>query len=108
MIKPKKMMSGSKIAIMSPLKSILFCGEFPYTYTPFPQWTNGYQDWSSLETLGECQEFYEYKQGWTFLQGEDVEQGLLWGGCIEVLEFMKATAYWPEPSFWQAKDYTAE
>ncbi|MFM9282411.1 S66 family peptidase [Paenibacillus jiagnxiensis] len=85
------------------LKSILFPGEFPYSYTPFPQWTNGYKDWSNLETLGECQEFYENEQGWTFLQGETVEQGLLWGGCIEVLEFMKATAYWPDPSFWQDK-----
>jgi muramoyltetrapeptide carboxypeptidase LdcA involved in peptidoglycan recycling len=60
---------------------------------------------SNLDTLGECQEFNENENenGWTFLQGNSVEQGYLWGGCIEVLEFMKSTIYWPNESFWYNK-----
>jgi muramoyltetrapeptide carboxypeptidase LdcA involved in peptidoglycan recycling len=85
------------------LKSILFSNQFPYVYTPFQKWTNGYKDWSNLDTLGECQEFNENENGWTFLQGNSVEQGYLWGGCIEVLEFMKSTIYWPNESFWYNK-----
>lgn len=27
-------------------------------------------------------------------------EGRLWGGCIEVLEFMKSTVFWPDKDFW--------
>jgi len=30
-------------------------------------------------------------------------EGLLFGGCIEVLEFLKGTTYWPEEEFWNDK-----
>ncbi|MBU9720062.1 MULTISPECIES: S66 family peptidase [Bacillaceae] len=85
------------------LKSFILERRFPYPFKPFSRWTNGYQDWSILESLGECQEFQENKTGWLFLQGEQSVRGTLWGGCIEVLEFMKGTKYWPEPSFWEGK-----
>ncbi|WP_230192653.1 hypothetical protein [Paenibacillus sp. CECT 9249] len=29
--------------------------------------------------------------------------GVIVGGCIEVLEFMKSTAYWPDEAFWNDK-----
>ncbi|NOU65310.1 LD-carboxypeptidase [Paenibacillus sp. LMG 31461] len=85
------------------LKAILFEEQFPYYYAPYQSWTNGYKDWSQLETLGECQPFMANENGWTFIQGEAIEQGYLWGGCIEVLEFMKSTIYWPKDDFWQDK-----
>ncbi|NMM52907.1 LD-carboxypeptidase [Paenibacillus aquistagni] len=83
------------------LKSMLLSNQFPYRYFPYDKWTNGYKDWSDRETLGECQEFHENKKGWAFLQGASVVQGYLWGGCIEVLEFMKSTVYWPSEAFWK-------
>ncbi|NQX61469.1 S66 peptidase family protein [Paenibacillus qinlingensis] len=83
------------------LKAIWFEEQFPYRYTPYQEWTNGYKDWSHLETLGECQPFVANENGWTFIQGEAIEQGYLWGGCIEVLEFMKSTIYWPKDDCWQ-------
>lgn len=49
------------------IEAILFQGRFPYTYSPFEKWTNGYKDWSKLDTLGECQQFYNNETGWTFL-----------------------------------------
>ncbi len=85
------------------LKAILFEEQFPYRYAPYHEWTNGYKDWSQLETLGECQSFIENENGWTFIQGDTIVQGYLWGGCIEVLEFMKSTIYWPQDYFWQDK-----
>ncbi|HET7577650.1 MAG TPA: S66 peptidase family protein [Bacillales bacterium] len=81
------------------LKAFLFEDSFPYIYEPFPEWTNGYQDWGNPERLGECQAFYQ-NDGWAFLQGDSVAEGLLWGGCIQVLEFLKGTDYWPKKSFW--------
>jgi muramoyltetrapeptide carboxypeptidase LdcA involved in peptidoglycan recycling len=32
-----------------------------------------------------------------------VARGELFGGCIEVLEFLKGTRFWPEPEFWSGK-----
>lgn len=85
------------------LKSFLFSNNFPYLYRHYPIWTNGYKDWSDEETLGECTEFHNNETGWTFLQGTSIVEGELWGGCIEVLEFLKSTDYWPDRNFWNNK-----
>ncbi|WP_246168343.1 S66 family peptidase [Paenibacillus antarcticus] len=85
------------------LKSILLEDHYPYTYRPFERWTNGYQDWGNSDTLGQCREFHHNEAGWTFIQGDTIEVGYAWGGCIEVLEFMKSTVYWPSESFWNDK-----
>lgn len=84
------------------LKSFFFSNNYPYIYKPYPEWSNGYKDWKNEETLGECTEFYK-NDGWTFLQGSSVVEGELWGGCIEVLEFLKSTEYWPHKDFWDGK-----
>ena len=39
--------------------------------------------------------------GWNFLQGKGVQQGHLLGGCLEVLDFLRGTDFWPESAFWQ-------
>jgi muramoyltetrapeptide carboxypeptidase LdcA involved in peptidoglycan recycling len=39
--------------------------------------------------------------GWKFLQGEGIVEGHLIGGCIEVLDWLRGTAYWPEAESWQ-------
>lgn len=39
-------------------------------------------------------------QGWNFLQGNGKVQGKLIGGCMEVLEFLKGTDYWPDKTEW--------
>ncbi|HET7616650.1 MAG TPA: S66 peptidase family protein [Bacillales bacterium] len=85
------------------LKAFFFSEDFPYEYLPFERWTNGYKDWAVEETLGQCDTFHDNTEGWTFLQGSRAVEGELWGGCIEVLEFLKGTRYWPDPSFWEGK-----
>ncbi|WP_026674782.1 S66 peptidase family protein [Alkalihalobacterium bogoriense] len=85
------------------LQQFLFSEPPIYHYKPYSKWTNGYKDWSHLETLGQCQPFIENSEGWTFIQGNTLVEGELWGGCIEVLEFMKATPYWVQEDFWQGK-----
>lgn len=82
---------------------VLFSNDYPYSYFPYAEWTNGYKDWSNINTLGECTEFYSNENGWTFLQGNKTVEGRLWGGCIDVLEFMKSTVYWPDKDFWNDK-----
>lgn len=88
---------------LSHLQTFLFSTKFPYPYKHYPIWANGYKDWSNEETLGECTEFYKNENGWTFLHGTSITEGDLWGGCIEVLEFLKSTDYWPSKDFWEDK-----
>ncbi|MBU5593512.1 LD-carboxypeptidase [Clostridium sp. MSJ-4] len=85
------------------LRSMLFGREFPYNYKPYERWTNAYKNWGDKSTLGQCEEFYNNEYGWDFIQGEGIAEGKLWGGCIEVLEFLKSTEYWPCSNFWQDK-----
>ena len=35
---------------------------------------------------------------WCFLQGQGTAKGRLIGGCLEVLEWLRGTAIWPEPT----------
>ena len=35
------------------------------------------------------------------MQGKGVRQGHLMGGCIEVLDFLRGTDFWPESASWQ-------
>lgn len=39
--------------------------------------------------------------GWRFLQGDGIRRGRLLGGCIEVLDWLRGTPFWPELSAWQ-------
>ena len=40
-------------------------------------------------------------RGWNFLQGCEVHRGHLIGGCIEVLDWLRGTNFWPETSMWR-------
>jgi muramoyltetrapeptide carboxypeptidase LdcA involved in peptidoglycan recycling len=39
--------------------------------------------------------------GWNYLQGKGKVQGKLLGGCLEALEFLKGTEWWPQKEAWQ-------
>jgi muramoyltetrapeptide carboxypeptidase LdcA involved in peptidoglycan recycling len=45
--------------------------------------------------------FQKNREGFRWLQGQGLRRGRLWGGCIEVLEFLKGTRYWPNADFWR-------
>jgi muramoyltetrapeptide carboxypeptidase LdcA involved in peptidoglycan recycling len=83
---------------VSHVRQMLFEPTATYTYKPFPQW-GVYADWRDQTNRGEVRDLRPH-DGWHWLNGEGVHFGRLFGGCAEVLEFLKATPYWPEPSFW--------
>ncbi|MFW5797580.1 MAG: S66 family peptidase [Spirochaetota bacterium] len=74
-----------------------------YTYTPFPRFTHGYEDWSNPAAAGACLPFHENPGPRTIQAGNGVATGRLWGGCLEVLELLKGTPYWPSPDFFEGK-----
>ena len=86
----------------SHIKTILLDNSSNYEYRPYPTYCNGYLDWSKQENTGKANKMIKNK-GWTWLQGDSKIEGELFGGCIEVLEMMKGTRFWPSEDFWQGK-----
>jgi muramoyltetrapeptide carboxypeptidase LdcA involved in peptidoglycan recycling len=85
---------------VSHVRSILFEPTNTYTYQPFSQWSNKYADWNSPDYNGEV-EAVRAHDGWHWVNGSGVANGRLYGGCAEVLEFLKGSSHWPGADFWK-------
>lgn len=85
------------------LKSFLLDMDVPYTYRSYDKWCAGYPDWENPKLSNCCNELIPNTTPYTFLQGNNSTIGYFWGGCIETLEFMKGTSYWPKDDFWNNK-----
>jgi len=84
------------------IKTILFNNPEEYNYEAYDSYCEGYLDWSDKSNVGKTKPMIK-NTGWNFLQGKTKVQGELFGGCIEVLEFMKNTKFWPKNDFWNGK-----
>lgn len=84
------------------VREFLFEPRPSYDYPVYDHYTDGYPDWSDPQNTGRCNTPLR-NSGPRVLQGQGVAEGILCGGCIEVLEFLKATPYWPSADFWQGK-----
>jgi muramoyltetrapeptide carboxypeptidase LdcA involved in peptidoglycan recycling len=71
-----------------------------YEYRAQGAFTDGYPEWGWPDNATRIKGL-QPDDGWHWLQGSGTRTGRLFGGCIEVLEFLKGTGYWPEPSFWR-------
>jgi muramoyltetrapeptide carboxypeptidase LdcA involved in peptidoglycan recycling len=81
------------------LRAILFEPTPTYDYTPYRFWVDEFQDWATTDdptAIGRPKE----PTGWRFLNGSGPVRGRLVGGCIEVLEFLKGSRYWPADQWW--------
>lgn len=86
----------------SHIREMLFNPKQNYEYQPYGQYCDGYPDWSKQENVGKVKEL-KTDAGWRFIQGSGSVEGELFGGCIEVLEFLKGTDFWPTKDFWNGK-----
>jgi muramoyltetrapeptide carboxypeptidase LdcA involved in peptidoglycan recycling len=82
--------------------NFLFEARSKHQYTPYMTYCDGYPDWSDVEQIGQTLEL-KNNPGFHFINGGGSVDGLLWGGCIEVLEFLKGTDFWPPSTFWHDK-----
>ena len=72
-----------------------------YAYTAYSERVTEFQGWDAPDYVGGVT--YAPNAGWRWLQGGSVVRGTLFGGCIEVLEFIKGTRWWPPADFWRGK-----
>jgi muramoyltetrapeptide carboxypeptidase len=61
---------------------------------PSPWWTEEFLDWGEKEDLGR-ERRRQASSGWEWLRGGSAE-GVLVGGCLESLQHLRGTPYWPE------------
>jgi muramoyltetrapeptide carboxypeptidase LdcA involved in peptidoglycan recycling len=91
----------------SHVREMLFEPTDAHDYRPYGQYCDGYPDWADKNTLGNVNPLKK-GDGWHWLQGTMKVEGQLFGGCIEVLDMMKATDYWPSRDFWRGKIFFLE
>lgn len=71
-------------------------------YEASATWTEDLADWDAPDFEAELTRPKTlHPGGWRWLQGEARAEGHLIGGCVEVLEMLKGTRYWPEPELWR-------
>ena len=63
-------------------------------------WTVEHLAWEQAENQSRKRALNP-SEGWRFLQGSGVVQGHLHGGCIEVADWLRGTAFWPQPEQWK-------
>lgn len=81
---------------------MLFEPSESYTYPSFGVYCEGYMDWGNAENAGKTNTL-KSDSGMRVVQGCGKVTGTLFGGCIEVLEFLKGTSYWPPVNYWENK-----
>jgi len=84
------------------ITDVLFNPQPTYAYQSYDVYSDGYPDWANMGNLGKVKE-PRTNSGWNWLQGNSSVKGELFGGCIEVLEFMKETPYWLSQDFWKGR-----
>lgn len=85
------------------VRQMLMCVETPPPYVPYSAWCDEYVRWNTPGYAGEVKDLRANEEGWRWLQGKGVVEGRLIGGCLPVLENLRATPFWPEPEFWDGK-----
>lgn len=91
----------------SHVQDMLFEPRTNYEYQAYMTYCDGYPEWANIENVGKVNPM-KSDDGWHWLQGELKVQGELFGGCLSVLDRMKATPYWPVENFWENKIFFLE
>jgi muramoyltetrapeptide carboxypeptidase LdcA involved in peptidoglycan recycling len=63
-------------------------------------WTIASWEWGD-EKRNEKKRPIQPSSGWKWLQGTGQHRGRLIGGCLEVVDWLRGTPVWPEPSLWR-------
>ena len=87
---------------ISHVKNMLFETQQNYQYKQYVRWSNKYISWSDKENTGKVSKKIK-NDGWHWIQGKGIYKGRLWGGCIEVIEMLKGTDFYPNKEFWNGR-----
>jgi muramoyltetrapeptide carboxypeptidase LdcA involved in peptidoglycan recycling len=80
-------------AFLAHARALLFDAE-AVTYPRYEVWCDGYPDWARVEHVGQVKPLSK-DAGPRVLQGSGRVRGELIGGCVEVLEMLRGTPWFP-------------
>lgn len=66
---------------------------------PSAEWTDEFVGWEKTEFENTPRTMLP-NPGWHWMQGSSRAEGHLIGGCLDVLECLKGTPWWPAPHLW--------
>jgi muramoyltetrapeptide carboxypeptidase LdcA involved in peptidoglycan recycling len=81
---------------------VLLSGE-GYELRPFAEWSDGYMDWREIGNRGKIAGRRTDDLGHRWINKGKRRTGLLWGGCVELLDMMNGTFAWPGIDFWEGR-----
>jgi muramoyltetrapeptide carboxypeptidase LdcA involved in peptidoglycan recycling len=84
------------------VREMLFEPKDSYEYRPYEVYSEGYPEFGEIANLGKVNNLRQ-SPGWNWLQGKSIVNGRLFGGNIEILEWLRGTSYWPAVDFWEGK-----
>jgi muramoyltetrapeptide carboxypeptidase LdcA involved in peptidoglycan recycling len=84
------------------VRRMLFEPAPTYAYVPYGMYVEGYPDWRDPANVGRVNP-PRHDDGWHVLQGAGRVTGELFGGCIEVLDWLRGTAAWPVGDEWRGR-----
>lgn len=90
------------ISFVSHIREMLFSPPTNLEYQSYESYCDGFPDWGNEKNVGKINELKQ-NTGWRFIQGFGLASGELFGGCIEVLETLNGTEFWPSKEFWDGK-----
>lgn len=70
-------------------------------------WTCESFDWEDPRRNEKRRSLHQV-EGWQWVQGKDRHRGRLIGGCLEVMDWLRGSPVWPDPSVWQNSILFAE
>jgi muramoyltetrapeptide carboxypeptidase LdcA involved in peptidoglycan recycling len=86
-------------SFLQQLRAILFEGH-AVEYRPFRVACDGYEPWANPDNARRTKPLVP-DGGPRFLAGEGIVRGRLLGGCLEVLDMIRGTRFWPDARAWE-------
>lgn len=84
------------------VRAMLFEPAATYDYTRYGTYVDGYPDWADDALVGRVNPAHE-DDGWHVVQGAGTVTGELFGGCLEVLDWIRGTSAWPVGDEWSGR-----
>jgi muramoyltetrapeptide carboxypeptidase LdcA involved in peptidoglycan recycling len=84
------------------VRAMLFEPRPTHAYVPYGAYVEGYPDWSDPARVGEANPL-QTDDGWHHIQGSGQVTGELFGGCLEVLDWIRGTDAWPVGEEWDGR-----
>ena len=81
------------------IRRTLMSREPPGALAPSDEWTEDRTRWEDTEKA-RIRRPMQPNPGWMWLGGGGRAEGHLIGGCLEVLDFLRGTPWWPGPAYW--------